>query len=227
MKAGILYSGGKDSNFALFLAQKYYDVSCLITLFSNKDNSYMFQSAGVDFTKVQSQCLNIEQILVNTCGKKEEELEDLKIAILEAKKKFGIKVLLTGAINSVYQASRIQKICLDLNIKCVNPLWQKNQEDFLYDLIKNNFKVLIVGIFSYPLDESFLGKEIDKEMILKLIDFKKKYKINPAGEGGEIETLVLDSPIFKKKIDIVLAEKKLESKNCGFLDIKKFKILDK
>ena len=72
----------------------------------------------------------------------------------------------------------------------------------MQEVVNNKFEVIISGVFAYPFDESFLGKKIDNEMIAKLQEFNKKYKINEAGEGGEIETTVLDAPFFKNKIII-------------------------
>jgi uncharacterized protein (TIGR00290 family) len=72
----------------------------------------------------------------------------------------------------------------------------------LEDLIKNKFKVIIVGVFAYPLDEKWLGRKIDKKFIEEMKKLNEKYKINPAGEGGEFETFVLDCPLFKRKLKV-------------------------
>ena len=56
-----------------------------------------------------------------------------------------------------------------------------------------------------------LGKIIDENIIKQLADMEKRYKMNPAGEGGEIETFVLDCPLFKKRIEILDSETKYDS----------------
>jgi uncharacterized protein (TIGR00290 family) len=71
-----------------------------------------------------------------------------------------------------------------------------------------------------------LGKRMDKEMINKLVILKEKYKINPAGEGGEIETTVLDAPFFKKKIEIVDSSVSYENYS-GVFKINKAKLVEK
>lgn len=155
MKVAVLFSGGKDSNFALFEASLKHEVCCLISMISKNDESYMFQSAGLDFAKVQAEAMNIPIIEFETCGEKEKELDDLKKAVEFAVLKFGCEGVVTGAINSVYQASRVQNICNDLDLWCFNPIWQRNQVDFLRELVIKGFEVMIVGVFSYPFDESF------------------------------------------------------------------------
>ena len=63
--------------------------------------------------------------------------------------------------------------------------------------------MVISGVFAYPLDEKWLGKQIDTKIIEKLVELQQKYGISPSGEGGEIETTVLDAPLFKNKIEIL------------------------
>ncbi len=195
MKLGILYSGGKDSTLALMKAQKFHEIECLISIISENKESYMFHTPNIDVTLLQSQAMGIPLVRVVTKGEKEEELDDLKKAIQEAVEKYSIEGIVTGAVRSTYQASRIQKICHELELWCFNPLWLMNQVELLHEVIENEIRAIISGVFAEPLDESYLGKEIDAEMIKKL-----SKQQNPAGEGGEIETTTLDAPIFKKKI---------------------------
>ncbi len=227
MRVAVLFSGGKDSNFALYEASKKHEVVCLISMLSQNKESYMFQTPGLSFTNLQAKSLDIPIIEYKTKGEKEAELEDLEAAIQLAKQKYDIQGIVTGAINSAYQSSRIQKICKNLDLWCYNPLWQKEQVQFLYELIENNFKVVILGVFSYPFDSSYLGRIIDEDLIKQLVDMQKKYKINPAGEGGELETFVLDSPLFKKRLEIVDSKKYMDSENSGVLEIKKIELVDK
>ena len=202
MKLALLFSGGKDSCLAMHYAMQEHEISCLISVVSENKESYMFHVPNIELTSVQAKAMQLPLIQQITKGEKEKELIDLKKAILEAKEKYNIQGIVTGAIRSAYQASRIQKICNELNLKCLNPLWLKPQTEVLQEVVDNKFEVIISGVFAYPFDESFLGKKIDKEMIAKLQEFNKKYKINEAGEGGEIETTVLDAPFFKNKIII-------------------------
>ncbi len=223
MKLAALFSGGKDSCLAMHHLMTKHEIVCLITMISQNDESYMFHVPNIEFAEVQADAIGLPIILKKTPGVKEEELEELKQAIIEAKEKYAVEGIITGAIRSVYQASRIQKICDDLEIKCFNPLWMRDQTEILRELIKLNFKVIISGVFAYPFDESFLGKVIDEEMIAKLLVFKEKYKINEAGEGGEIETTVLDAPFFKKEI-IIKDSAQTFDKYAGTYTIKDYEL---
>jgi len=204
MKLGILFSGGKDSAYSAWLAKEYgYELTCLISIFSENQESYMFHTPSIKQVKKQAEGMEIPLIIQKTEGNKEEELKDLEKAIEKAKQKYKIEGIVTGAIQSIYQSSRIQKICNKLNLECFNPIWQKNEEEYLAELIQNKFKVILTGVFAYPLNESWLGKEINREFINELKKINQTYKINIAGEGGEYETFVLNCPLFKKELKII------------------------
>jgi ABC transporter with metal-binding/Fe-S-binding domain ATP-binding protein len=203
MKLGILFSGGKDSTYACYLAKNEgYEIACLISIFSENKESYMFHTPNINKVKKQAKTMNLPLIVVKTRGNKESEILDLEKAVKIALKKYNIGGIVSGTINSVYQSSRIQKICNKLKIECFNPLWQKDQVELLNELIKNKFDVIISGISAYPLDKSFLGRKIDKKFIEEIIKLNNKYKINPAGEGGEYESFVINCPLFKRKLNV-------------------------
>ncbi len=204
MKLALLLSGGKDSVYAGYLAEKKFKhkLTCAISIISDNKHSYMFHTPSIEKTKLQADSMEVPLIIKKTKGKKEIELSDLEIAISEAKRKYKIQGVITGAIQSVYQASRIQKICNKLKIECFNPLWQIAEDEYLNELLKDKFKIILTGVFAYPLNRKFLGREINKEFIKEISELNKKYKISKIGEGGEFETFVLDCPLFKKPLKI-------------------------
>ena len=226
MRLGVLFSGGKDSTYAMFLAKQKNEIACLISVFSENKESYMFHTPNINLVEMQAKCLGLPLMIKKTKGEKEKELADLKNAIKEAKTKYKLDGIVTRAVASRYQAERIEKICDELDLKCINPLWGINQIQLLNELIKNNFKVIISGIFAYPLDEKWLGKQLDDELIIKLAKLQEQYKLNPSGEGGEIETTVLDCPIFKKRIEILESEIKAKG-NSGVFIVKRAKLAEK
>ena len=204
MKCAVLFSGGKDSTMAAYLAKKAgYELTCLITILSKNKDSYMFHTPSIQRTRQQARAMNLPLIIDKTVGEKEKELKDLERAIKTAKKKYKVDCIITGALHSVYQASRIQKMCDKLNLKCFNPLWHKDEIKHIKDLIKNRFRIIIIGVSAYPLNASWLGRKINKKFIEDVEKLKEKYKIHVAGEGGEFETFVLNCPLFKKPLKVI------------------------
>ncbi|MFW5704435.1 MAG: diphthine--ammonia ligase [Nanoarchaeota archaeon] len=226
MKLAVLYSGGKDSNYSLWIASKENEISCLINLKSENEYSYMFQKTGTDIVKYQSEALEIPLIQFETKGEKEHELKDLKKAIKLAIEKYKISGVVSGAIKSTYQASRVQKICNELDIWCFNPIWQIDEKKYLDELIKNKFDIRIVKIASYPFDKKWLGRKLDENYKKDIEKIDEKMPLSYVGEGGETESIVLDSPCFKKKIEIETSIK-MESENCGDLIFERVKLVEK
>ena len=157
MKLAVLFSGGKDSVFACYKAMEKHDVVCLISIISSNQDSYMFHTPNINLAKYQAEAMEIPLITHKTKGEKEIELEDLKKAIEKAKTEFAIEGVVTGALKSEYQASRIQKICDELELECINPLWNMDQEEEMREVIKLGFKFIITKVAAYGLDKSWLN----------------------------------------------------------------------
>jgi len=205
---GVLFTGGKDSVLALeILKGMNYDIKCLITIDSKNKDSYMYHTPNINLAKIQAEALGIPIIVVKTKGEKELELKELENAITKAKEKYNINSIASGAIFSEYQRDRIERIGEKLGLKCLAPLWHKNQEQEVSELISRRIKTIITKICAPGLNQQDIGKEIDKNMLEKLKAINNKIGFNIAGEGGEYESFVLDSPSFKKQIEIVKSKK--------------------
>ena len=228
MKLGVLFSSGKDSCLAMHLAKEQgHEIVCLISLESENPYSWMFHTPNVQLIVEQAKCLDLPLVMRKTKGEKEKELVDLKEAISDAREKYPMDGVITGAVYSRYQWARVDKICGDLNLVSQNPLWHHDQEQLLRDLISKKFNVIISSIACDGLTKDFLGKKIDTDMIQKLSDLNKKIGINVAGEGGEYETLVVDCPMFKKKIVIEDSMTVMENENTGNYIVKKIRLEEK
>lgn len=204
MKLASLFSGGKDSVYATWMAQNEgHEISCLVSIFSENLESFMFHTPSVEKTRKQAEVMGIPLIIEKTRGEKEIELDDLKRAIVRARDEYGIEGVISGAIASVYQASRIEKICFELGLTVFNPLWQKDESEYLDELLQNGFKVILVGVFAYPFDESWLLREIDENFVREIRKLNEKYDIHVAGEGGEFETFVLNCPLYSRELSVV------------------------
>lgn len=228
MKLAALFSGGKDSTYATYLASKEHDIGFLVTLKSENRESYMFHTAAIDLTKTQADLMGIPIVLRKTKGVKEEELQDLKSVLEDLKRIEKINGIVTGAIASEYQATRIEAICKELGLKCISPLWHRDPAELLLEMISNGFEIVITAVGAEGLDKTWLGRKIDERCAYEIIGLSEKYGIHITGEGGEYETLVVNCPLFSKKIDIIESEKIWDEKTrSGELLIKKFETADK
>jgi len=223
MRLAALVTGGKDSILALYRAQNMgHTIEVLATMIPKRSDSYMFHFPNIHLTEHISRALEIPLVTAETAGIKEKELNDLKKLLLS----LDVDGIVSGAIMSSYQKERIGIICEELGIKSVTPLWQQDPLDIMNELINLKFKAIIIGVYAYGLDQTWLGREINPETLEKLVELNEKYQISLVGEGGEYESLVLDAPIFKKRIEIVEAETNYED-NSGVLAVKEAKLVDK
>lgn len=213
MSNACLFSGGKDSTLALHRAIGLgIDVDLLITMKSSNKESYMFHYPNVELAALQAEALGVRHVFGTTAGLKEEELKDLERTLKEN----GVKLLVTGATFSKYQADRINAIAKRLGIEHMAPLWHIDPIEELNELAER-FEVILTSVSAEGLDTSLLGNRIDKQMIEKLKEANKKHGINLVFEGGEAETFVLDAPLFRKKIKVKKARTEIEGIRGAYL----------
>ncbi len=227
MKVAVIFSGGKDSTYATYLAMKQgWNVKCLLTIFPKREDSWMFHYPCVELTKLQAKAMQLKHITKKTLGEKTKELEDLKEVLDRIKDE--IDGVVSGVVESNYQKSRIDRICSELGLKSLAPIWHKDPEELLREEGESGFDIIITSVSADGFDESWLGRRIDKKCIEDLIILHEKYGIHITAEGGEYESLVLDGPIFTKKIEIIDTEKIWDKKTqSGFLRIKKAVLVEK
>lgn len=219
MKLGILFSGGKDSCLALHLARKEGNEICfLLSILPKNFDSFMFHKPYLSLLEKQSELLGIDLVVMESSGKENEELADLKELIISVKDK--IDGILVGGIASSYQGNRIKKICDELGLKFYAPLWNLKGEEIWEKLFDNSFRVILTKISCEGISKEFLGKVIDKEMLIELKKLSEKYKFRIDFEGGEAESAVLFMPEFRKDIKIDYKIKS-EGEHRHFLDVNK------
>lgn len=212
MKAAALISGGKDSLYAMHLCRKQgIEIKCLLTMISENPESYMWHYPNAKLTEFQAKSLGIPLVSVKTKGEKENEFDELKEAI----KKLKVDAIITGAVASNYQRERIEKICAELKIKHLSPLWNRNQEELVNEMLDNGMEIIFTAVAADGLTKEWLGKKYEKSDIEKF----KKLNISLVGEGGEFESFVLYMPGFSKALKVV--DQKIHwGGDSGYIEIK-------
>ena len=158
----------------------------------------MFQVQGVEITEYSAKAIGIPLETVKTAGEKEKELEPLKRR-LEALELDGA---VSGALRSEYQRRRLDRICQDIGIRSFAPMWHKSSDKILEEMISEGWEIIISAVAAQGLDESWLGRRLDRGAIKELKAISEKYAINIDGEGGEFETVVTWGPTFEKRVVI-------------------------
>ncbi|WP_297435822.1 TIGR00289 family protein [Thermococcus sp.] len=217
MRVAVLYSGGKDSNYALYWALRQgFEVKYLISMVSESDESYMYHVPNIHLTELQAKVVGIPLVKGFTSGEKEKEVEDMK-AVLE---RLRIDGVVAGALASEYQKKRVDRVAKELGIESFAPAWHRDPIEYMRELVEI-FDIVMVGTAAYGLDESWLGRRIDEKALEELVELHEKYKIHVAGEGGEFETFVRDASFFKARI--VFDEVEKEWSECNYSGVLKVK----
>ncbi len=223
MRVAALCSGGKDSAYALWLAMEQgHEVAQVVAMIPRREDSWMFHFPNIHLIDLFAECAGLPLTKAETSGERERELADLK-RVLQG---LDVEGVISGAIASTYQKSRIERICDELGLKSIAPLWQKEPVGLLREMLEAGFKIIITSAAAQGFDSSWLGRELDEKALGDLVELDKKYGINPVGEGGEFETLVIDAPYFKNKIEVVEAER-IWRGTSGYYLIKRAKVVGK
>jgi ABC transporter with metal-binding/Fe-S-binding domain ATP-binding protein len=209
-----LFSGGKDSSFALYRAlEEGLDVRRLLTVHPEGD-SYMYHVPATDLTALAAESIGIELVDVHpdafetgeadhdsgTRGEREVEPLERALVELDGELDGGLAGVTAGAIESEYQTTRIEALCERLGTELFAPLWQRDPWELADEMLEAGFEVRIVQVAAAGLDESWLGRRLDRDAISELRELNDEYGVHPLGEGGEFETLVVDGPHMSERI---------------------------
>ena len=223
MRVAVLATGGKDSTLALHrVLARGYRVECLVSMIPLREDSWMFHYPNIRLVDLFAQAVGLRLVKAETSGAKEKEVADLKRVI----EKLDVEGVVSGAIASTYQKTRIEGICKQLELKFVAPLWGENPVGILGEILEMKFEVVVTGVYAHGFSEKWLGRRIDEVAVADLVELNGQYGVSVVGEVGEYETLVVDGPLFKKRIAIVEAEKVWKGES-GHLLIARAKLEDK
>ena len=223
LRVAALVTGGKDSALALHRTLKRgYEVKHLVTMVPQREDSWMFHYPNIHMADLFAQAVGIPLVKAETSGIKEAELTDLKQVLA----RLDVDAIVTGAIFSQYQKKRVDEICQELGLKHISPLWHEAPLELLKEIVTLKMETIIVGVFAYGFDETWLGRKINEDTIKDLVELNRKFQVSLVGEGGEYETLVLDAPFFKKKIQLIETKKIWEGQS-GYSIVKKAVLVNK
>ncbi len=208
MKLGALFSGGKDSTYSIYLAKKQgHKIKCLLSVFPDSEESHLLHYPNLKWTSLQSESMKIPQITIHSGLNTSTELIVLEKILVSAIDQYHIEGMVHGGIKSQFQKDNFEGLCQKLNLKLISPLWGIEPKRYLEDLLTLNFDYIITSVSSGGLDDSWLGKKIEKVEIERLEYLSKKFGFNLDFEGGEAETFVIDCPLFSHPLEILKAEK--------------------
>jgi len=215
-----LFSGGKDSTYAMYLMeQQGHRVDTLVSVIPAERDSWLFHTPNLNLLPLQAMAMQKRLLRAPSQGSEEGDLEALRQALS------GLDVdgVVCGAIASDYQWDRINGVCETLGLRLFSPLWRKEQGMLLRDMIDAGVEAMVVAVSAEGLGSEWLGRILDLEAVARLQQLAASKGVNPSGEGGEYETLVIDSPMHDSCLEIVETEKEV-SRDGGRLTVKRARL---
>lgn len=221
MRACALLSGGKDSNYAIYLAMREgLTVSCAATAGPRSSDSWLFHSVALEATPMQARSMGIAHYYIGVSGEKERELEEMLSGLSRIKEIEKFDVLISGAIASRYQHERFLRLASLLGVRLYAPLWGRDQRSYMRELANSGVRFIISSISTMGLPLRLLGKPIGRDEAEEIIRLSETYGFNPAFEGGEAETLVLDAPHYSRPL-CVEGQRRIAGEFVGYVEIER------
>jgi len=226
MKVAILYSGGKDSNYALAYAlEKGWDVAYLLSVKPTRTDCYLFHYATVEHTSMQAKILGIRHILVE-CDIADPKLEaDIIRKVVE--KNPVDAVILGGTGLQVTQIKSVQDALLPLRIETFASHAGYDHGKLVEEMLEKGYKIMITQFAAEGLNDRWLGKILDEESYKEIKYLSMRFGFHAGGDGSAFDTFVLDCPLFKGEIVFDSVKKYKESGFSGYLMANEVKIIKK
>ena len=216
------WSGGKDGCLALYRAKAAgMDVRYLVNMVSEDGKRSCSHGVRAAVIKKQTEALGIPIVQKPTTT---EIYETVFISTPKELKQKGIEVGVFGDIDFQPHREWNERVCAGASITARLPLWQEDQTKLLEEFIAAGFKSVVIAVKADLLGKEFLGRTVDKEFLADIANLDKG--ITPCGEAGEFHTLVIDGPIFQKRLDLIKTEKVSRGEH-HFLEILKMKLAAK
>jgi ABC transporter with metal-binding/Fe-S-binding domain ATP-binding protein len=210
-----LFSGGKDSSWALYRAlEEGLNVTRLLTVHPGEDSeSYMYHVPETRLASLAAESIGIDLVEVDpgdlaattatdSAAQGDREVEPLEAALRGLQDELDLAGVTAGAIESEFQTSRIRSMCERLGVDLFAPLWQRDPDELAAEMLDAGFEVTIVQVAAHGLDESWLGRTLDADALDELRALDDEYGVHILGEGGEFETLVTDGPHMSRPLEL-------------------------
>lgn len=220
VRVAALFSGGKDSTYAVYVAQQRgWTVSHLLAIHPEDPESMLYHVPNLHATPLQAEALGIPLLEERAGTGEEAELEALRRIL----RRSGAGAVLVGAIASDYQHRRVNRVSHELGVRVFAPLWRRNPEHLLADYLAAGMDIRFSAVSAEGLDASWLGRPLDATAAQDLLRLRDRVGVHPCGEGGEFETLVLHAPPFRRRLEVEAAEPVWEGRS-GYWRITKARL---
>jgi len=218
MKVIASWSGGKDSCFACYKAlAQGYEVSSLVNFISREFRRVSFHGTRARLISRQAQAVGIP-LKQYTVPPDIALYEQRFKKAVSALKRNGVEGMVFGDIYLQEHRDWIERVCGELDITPLLPLWGMTSECVLSEFIEAGFEAVIISAKADFFGEKWLGQRIDHSLLPDLKKLEQEKRLDVCGEQGEYHTLVVDGPLFCKRVQVTYGAR-VQRNGYWFLDI--------
>ncbi len=212
----VSWSGGKDGCLACHRALSGgMDVACLANMVSADGRRSRSHGIAAGVIKAQAAALGIPIVQRRTADDTyEAEFHKMLLTFKEE----GIEGGVFGDIDFEPHREWVTRVCREAGMTAYLPLWEEDQTGLMEEFIGAGFVSVVVAARAELFGAEVLGRKVDGDFITYLKELGKTKNITPCGEAGEYHTLVVDGPIFPKRLEIT-ESKRIEKDGIHFLEI--------
>jgi diphthine-ammonia ligase len=197
VKAFSSWSGGKECALATYRAiSQGHKVLCLLNFVSEDGERSRSHGTKVGVLALQAEAVGIPLIQVKTSWENYEQ--NFKKAVGELKNE-DVEGGVFGDIDLEEHREWVERVCGEVGIKAVLPLWGAKPEELIEEFLKLKFRAIVVAT---RLNGNLLGKVLDKTLVSQI----SRFGSHPCGESGEYHTFVTQGPIFGKALKVTKGE---------------------
>ena len=214
MRVAALFSGGKDSTYAAYVAvQRGWEVSRLVSILPQDPDSMLYHVPNLHVVPLQAEAMGIPLVQERAGEGEGAELDALRRALSSV----DVDGVVVGAIASDYQHSRVNAVGHDLGLRVFAPLWRRDQAGLLREYLDAGIEAIVTRVSAEGLGPEWLGRRLDGRAVEELLELHERVGLSPCGEGGEFETLVLHGPMFRQRLEVVSGQASWEGSSGTFV----------
>jgi uncharacterized protein (TIGR00290 family) len=205
MRVFVSWSGGKDSRLALYRAMnRDLKIEFLFSMLSEDASTSRSHDLRREVIEAQAKAVGIPIVFGTSSWEAYEEEFKKVIGNL---KSLGVQGGVFGDINLQEHRDWVERVCSNIGVKAIEPLWNEEYDVLLNEFIDAGFEAIIVSTKASLIGAEWIGRPFDWEFIRYL----GTRGLDLCGEKGEYHTLVTYGPIFKERIRILEFGKTLKN----------------
>ena len=196
MNISCSWSGGKDSCYALMLAlRQQHQLKAVVNMMN--ENGVISRSHGLPKKVLQQQADALQVPLIAQPTSWNDYQMHFIDTLQKLKNEFSVDAMVFGDIDLQEHRDWEEMVCAKAQLQAMLPIWKRDRAELVQQMLDEEIEAMIVSC-NTQMGERFLGKTISATLVVEL----ENLGVDVCGENGEYHTVVINCPLFKKRIEL-------------------------